>query len=127
MKEPAKFGPLIQVPVNQFAMLTDYVDPEERSVACPNQDVVYGIGAIGLDLSSHCFGLGVKIKISAAAHSLLLACCPRRADHTMTVASLHWKVQLSMSRARSVRGRLWAATVRRRSGALEGRSAVGHC
>ena len=23
-------------------MLTDYIDPEERSVACPNQDVVYG-------------------------------------------------------------------------------------
>jgi hypothetical protein len=51
VKEPAKFGPLIQVPANQFAMLTDYLDPEERSVACPNQDVVYGIGAIGLDLS----------------------------------------------------------------------------
>ena len=25
-------------------MLTDYVDPEERLVACPNQDVVYGPG-----------------------------------------------------------------------------------
>jgi hypothetical protein len=51
VKEPARFGPLIQAPVNQFAMLTDYVDPGERAVACPNQDVVYGLGAIGLDIS----------------------------------------------------------------------------
>lgn len=51
VKEPARFGPLIQAPVNQLAMLTDYVDPGERAVACPNQDVVYGLGAIGLDIS----------------------------------------------------------------------------
>ncbi len=51
VKEAVKSGPLIQPPVNQIAMLTDYVDPEERSVACPNQDVVYGIGSLGLDLS----------------------------------------------------------------------------
>lgn len=46
-----KCGPLVQAPVNYIAMLTDYVAPEERSVACPNQDVVYGIGALALDLS----------------------------------------------------------------------------
>jgi hypothetical protein len=51
VKEPARVGPLIEAPVNQFTMLTDYVDPGERAVACPNQDVVYGIGAIGLDVS----------------------------------------------------------------------------
>jgi hypothetical protein len=51
VKEAAKSGPLIQAPINQFAMLTDYVDPAERAVACPNQDVVYGLGAIGLDVS----------------------------------------------------------------------------
>lgn len=51
VKEPTRFGPLIQAPVNQFAMLTDYVDPAERAVACPNQDVVYGLGAVGLDIS----------------------------------------------------------------------------
>lgn len=51
MKEAVKVGPLIQAPVNQIAMLTDYVDPEERSTACPNQDVVYGIGSIALDVS----------------------------------------------------------------------------
>jgi hypothetical protein len=44
-------GPLMSAPLNQIAMLTDYVAPEERAVACPNQDVVYGIGALALDLS----------------------------------------------------------------------------
>jgi hypothetical protein len=51
VKAAAKSGPLILSPVNQLAMLTDYVDPDERSVACPNQDVVYGIGALALDVS----------------------------------------------------------------------------
>lgn len=27
-------------------MLRDYIDPAERIVACPNQDVVYGLGII---------------------------------------------------------------------------------
>jgi hypothetical protein len=51
VKEAVKTGPLLQSPLNQIAMLTDYVDPEERSVACPNQDVVYGIGSLALDVS----------------------------------------------------------------------------
>ncbi|WP_204315395.1 DUF1254 domain-containing protein, partial [Stenotrophomonas maltophilia] len=51
VKETQRSGPLMQAPVNQLAMLTDYVAPEERSVACPNQDVVYGIGSIALDVS----------------------------------------------------------------------------
>ncbi len=38
-------------PLNRLGMLTDYVEPEERMVACPNQDVVYGIGALALDES----------------------------------------------------------------------------
>ncbi len=38
-------------PLNRLGMLTDYVEPEERIVACPNQDVVYGIGALALDKS----------------------------------------------------------------------------
>ena len=41
----------MEAPINRLAMLTDYVDPDERSVACPNQDVVYGIGALALDVS----------------------------------------------------------------------------
>jgi len=44
-------GPSPQAPLNRLTMLTDYVAPEQRNVACPNQDVVYGIGAIALDVS----------------------------------------------------------------------------
>lgn len=44
-------GTLPQAPINRLTMLTDDVDPAERNVACPNQDVVYGIGALALDLS----------------------------------------------------------------------------
>jgi hypothetical protein len=51
VKELLYAGPLPQAPLNQFCMLTDYVDPMERGVACPNQDVVYGAGSIALDLS----------------------------------------------------------------------------
>jgi hypothetical protein len=36
-------------PTNQLAMLTDYIVPEERVVACPNQDVVYGFSILSLD------------------------------------------------------------------------------
>jgi hypothetical protein len=32
-------------------MLTDYIEPDERIVACPNQDVVYGGGFLALDAS----------------------------------------------------------------------------
>ena len=35
----------------ESSMLTDYVAAEERIVACPNQDVVYGGGSLGLDQS----------------------------------------------------------------------------
>jgi hypothetical protein len=51
VKEIMRQGPLMEAPANRLAMLTDYVDPEERAVACPNQDVVYGIGALALDIS----------------------------------------------------------------------------
>src|SRR5215475_10148706 len=44
-------GPVPTAPLNRVAMLTDYIDPEERLVACPNQDVVYGAGSIALDVS----------------------------------------------------------------------------
>lgn len=42
-------GVLPGAPLNHMGMLTDYVDPTERFVACPNQDVVYGGGVIALD------------------------------------------------------------------------------
>jgi hypothetical protein len=44
-------GPVPLAPINRLAMLTDYITPEQRMVACPNQDVVYGAGTIALDES----------------------------------------------------------------------------
>jgi hypothetical protein len=44
-------GPIPVAPLNRLGMLTDYVVPEERIVACPNQDVVYGLGCLALDKS----------------------------------------------------------------------------
>jgi hypothetical protein len=44
-------GPVPAAPVNRLGMLTNYIVPEERIVACPNQDVVYGAGALALDQS----------------------------------------------------------------------------
>ena len=49
--EPMLSGPVPIAPLNKFGMLTDYIEPEERLVACPNQDVVYGAGSLALDLS----------------------------------------------------------------------------
>jgi hypothetical protein len=51
MTEQKYVGPLLEAPLNRLTMLIDYVDPEERNVACPNQDVVYGLGMIALDVS----------------------------------------------------------------------------
>ena len=44
-------GPAPIAPLNHVGMLTDYIEPEERLVACPNQDVVYGAGSLALDVS----------------------------------------------------------------------------
>jgi hypothetical protein len=38
-------------PPNQLSMLSDYITPDERQVACPNQDVVYGFMLLALDQS----------------------------------------------------------------------------
>jgi hypothetical protein len=47
---PGLMGGIVPVaPSNQLAMLTDYINPEERLVACPNQDVVYGFSTVTLD------------------------------------------------------------------------------
>lgn len=52
LPEPGLMGGIIPVaPWNRLAMLSDYVAPEERMVACPNQDVVYGFGLLALDES----------------------------------------------------------------------------
>ena len=37
------------LPANQIGMLRDYIVPEERVVACPNQDVVYGFSLVDLE------------------------------------------------------------------------------
>jgi hypothetical protein len=51
IKEMEYVGALARAPLNRFAMLTDYIAPDQRSVACPNQDVVYGAGYAALDIS----------------------------------------------------------------------------
>lgn len=52
LQEPALMGGVAPVaPLNRLAMLTDYIDPSERMVACPNQDVVYGAAVLALDLA----------------------------------------------------------------------------
>jgi hypothetical protein len=50
-KEQAYAGPVPSAPLNRIVMLTDYVAADERIVACPNQDVVYGGGSLGFDQS----------------------------------------------------------------------------
>ena len=52
LKEPGLMGGIVPVaPLNRLSMLTDYIEPQQRLVACPNQDVVYGAGSIALDVS----------------------------------------------------------------------------
>jgi len=49
LPEPGLMGGVAPAaPPNQLCMLTDYVVPEERVVACPNQDVVYGFSVLDL-------------------------------------------------------------------------------
>ncbi len=39
-------------PVGRLTMLHDYVEPQERLVACPNQDVAYGFGMVAVDVGA---------------------------------------------------------------------------
>lgn len=48
IKEPSVYGGL-PMGYNGLSMLTGYISPEQKSVACPNQDVVYGTGFFDLD------------------------------------------------------------------------------
>ncbi|WP_035346931.1 DUF1254 domain-containing protein [Edaphobacter aggregans] len=46
---PGMMGGIVPVaPSNQIGMLRDYIVPQERVVACPNQDVVYGFSILDL-------------------------------------------------------------------------------
>lgn len=48
--EPGRLGDVLPAsPVGQIAMLYDYIDPGQNFIACPNQDVVYGLGFFSLD------------------------------------------------------------------------------
>ena len=50
--EPGLMGGIVPAaPLNRLSMLSNYIEPQERLVACPNQDVVYGGGAVALDVS----------------------------------------------------------------------------
>jgi hypothetical protein len=51
VSEVVMAGPVPAAPINHLGMLTDYIVPEERIVACPNQDVVYGVGSLALEVS----------------------------------------------------------------------------
>lgn len=51
LAELAYAGPVPATPLNRMVMLTDYIAPDERIVACPNQDVVYGQSSLGLEKS----------------------------------------------------------------------------
>jgi hypothetical protein len=42
-------GVLPVAPQGRLAMLSDYIDPSETFVTCPNQDVVYGLAYFSLD------------------------------------------------------------------------------
>lgn len=48
VRGPGRSGGLPVAPVNQLCMLTDYIAPTQAVVPCPNQDVVYGYGALDL-------------------------------------------------------------------------------
>ena len=41
-------GAMPAAPINQLTMLTDYISPEMRDIAHPNQDVVYGFSMLDL-------------------------------------------------------------------------------
>ncbi|MGQ7249571.1 DUF1254 domain-containing protein [Halomonas sp. V046] len=48
--EPGLLGGILPVgPRGQIGMLHDYLEPSQRFIACPNQDVVYGLGFFQLD------------------------------------------------------------------------------
>lgn len=48
--EPGLLGGVLPAsPTGRIAMLHDYIEPAERFIACPNQDVVYGLGFFSLD------------------------------------------------------------------------------
>ena len=50
-KQIVRSGSLVAAPLNRLGMMSDYADPTQQLVVCPNQDVVYGLGMLALDVS----------------------------------------------------------------------------
>jgi hypothetical protein len=48
VKVPGRAGGAPVAPLNQLAMMTDYIAPTAKAAPCPNQDVVYGFGMLDL-------------------------------------------------------------------------------
>jgi hypothetical protein len=51
LTKATRSGASVSAPLNRLAMLTDCGDPAERPVACPDQDMVHGMGVLALDVS----------------------------------------------------------------------------
>ncbi len=46
---PRLIGGIVPIaPINHLCMLTDYIDPRQRYITCPSQDLVYGFGMLDL-------------------------------------------------------------------------------
>ncbi len=50
LPEPGLIGGILPAAFNGATILTDYVNPDQRAVACPNQDVAYGFGVSQLEM-----------------------------------------------------------------------------
>jgi hypothetical protein len=68
-------GPIPVAPVNHLGMLSDYIVPEERIVACPNQDVVYGVGDLAFDQSAVVIQVPEGLFSHASIQNILCSGC----------------------------------------------------
>ena len=64
LPEPRLSGPLPVAPPNRLTMLTDYIEPEERAVACPNQ--VWCTATACSHLTSHPWSSRCRTSVSAS-------------------------------------------------------------
>jgi hypothetical protein len=67
-------GAVPAAPLNRLARLTDYIEPEERVAACPNQDVVYGGGAMAFDVSRR--WCRCRISVTGSGSTRSSTCAP---------------------------------------------------
>src|SRR6516165_9469150 len=110
-------GALPTAPLNHLCMLTDYILPTERWVACPNQDVVYGGGGVALDISPVVFqvpGFGKRFwvyqaVICAPTASSISAPCMERGRAFIYLSDRTGKAKCQRASRRSSAPRLTAA------------------